>query len=200
MATTARRRLDREERRRQLVELGIEMLSREPRELVAMDRIAEQAGISRGLLFHYFPSKRDYHLAVIEAAAARLLDLTEPDLALGPDDRLRASLDRFLEFVESNEALYRALIRGAAGADPELQQVFERTRAAIAGRVVAFLGLDRPTPALRNALHGWIAFIEETTLDWLRHRDLDRSALVRMQGEALAAAIELAGMPLPELR
>src|SRR5437588_11511900 len=97
------RRLTRPERRRQLVELGLEMLSSEPRELVALDRISEVAGISRGLLFHYFPTKRDFHVAVVEAACDRLLARTEPDTGLAPAEQLRASLDSFMQFVGEHE-------------------------------------------------------------------------------------------------
>lgn len=169
------------------------MLSSEPRELVALDRISEVAGISRGLLFHYFPTKRDYHIAVVEAACARLLQRTEPDPALAPADRLRASLDAFIEFVRENEELYRALIRGAAGADGELESVFDRTRGAIAKRVFDQLEVRRPEPLARNALRGWIGFVEESTLDWLRHADLDRRELVELQGAALEAVLTAAG-------
>lgn len=169
------------------------MLSSEPRELVALDRISEVAGISRGLLFHYFPTKRDYHVAVVEAACARLLQRTEPDPTLAPADRLRASLDAFIEFVRENEELYRALIRGAAGADGELESVFDRTRGAIAKRVFDQLEVRRPEPLARNALRGWIGFVEESTLDWLRHADLDRRELVELQGAALEAVLTAAG-------
>lgn len=192
MQGAAARRLTREGRRRQLVELGLEMLSSEPRELVALDRISEVAGISRGLLFHYFPTKRDFHVAVVEAACAQLLERTAPDPRLEPAEQLRASLDAFVEFVSQNEALYRSLIRGAAGADPELEALFERTRSAIAGRVFAQLEAPPGTPAVRNAVRGWIGFVEESTLDWLRHADLDRQALVELQSDALETMLSAA--------
>jgi AcrR family transcriptional regulator len=66
--------LDPEARRAQLVALGLKMLSTRPLDKVAIDDIAAEAGISRGLLFHYFPTKRDYHVAVARAAAQDLLD------------------------------------------------------------------------------------------------------------------------------
>jgi AcrR family transcriptional regulator len=187
------RRLSRADRRQQLVELGLDLLSREPRELVALDRISELAGISRGLLFHYFPTKRDYHLAVVGAACARLLERTEPDPGLPPADRLRASLDAYVRFVEENVALYRALIRGAAGADQELEAVIDRTRQAIARRVFDYLQVAEAAPLLRNAVRGWIGFVEESTLDWLRHGDVDRRALVELQGSALESSLARAG-------
>src|SRR5262245_65848066 len=77
MGPTPRTRLDRDARRAQLVQLGLEMLSTRPLDKVAIDDIAAEAGISRGLLFHYFPTKRDYHVAVARAAAQELLDRTD---------------------------------------------------------------------------------------------------------------------------
>lgn len=193
----ARRRLEREDRRRQLVELGLDMLSRRPRELVAIDRIAEVAGISRGLLFHYFPTKRDYHVAVVEAACARLLERTEPDLGLPPEQRLRQSLEAYLDFMSANQELYRALIRGALGADPELERIFNETREAIVARVLLYLGLEDPPALLRASLLGWVGFVEESTLDWLRRGDLEREGLVELQGRLLEEAVTAAGVQIP---
>jgi len=184
-----RRRLEAGDRRRQLVELGLEMLSRRPRELVALDRIAEEAGISRGLLFHYFPSKRDYHAAVVEAACARLLERTEPDPALEPEARLRQSLDAYLDFMEENQALYRSLIRGAAGADDRLELAFRRTRDAVVARVLDNLELPDPPELLRVSLLGWVGFVEESTLEWLRSQTVARPALVGLQARLLEAAL-----------
>jgi AcrR family transcriptional regulator len=77
VAHTPRTRLDPDARRAQLVALGLRMLSTRPLDKVAIDDIAAEAGISRGLLFHYFPTKRDFHVAVARAAAADLLARTD---------------------------------------------------------------------------------------------------------------------------
>jgi AcrR family transcriptional regulator len=188
----ARRRLAPDARRQQLIELGLRILSREPREQVAIDRIAEEAGISRGLLFHYFPTKRDFHLAVVGAAADRLIEVTEPDPALPPLERLGRSLEAYVDYVIENRDLYVSLVRGAAGGDEELQRVFDRTRSRIAERVAANLDVPAAGPLLRTALRGWLALVEETTLDALRHGDVDRAALVELQRRALPGLVEAA--------
>src|SRR5436305_13021702 len=93
MATRTRAaRLDPEARRAQLIELGLRMLSSDSVDRVPVDEIAEAAGISRGLLFHYFPTKRDFYAAVAQEAARRLLVVTEPDPALHHTERLHATL------------------------------------------------------------------------------------------------------------
>lgn len=191
MAVSAgsRRRLDADARRAQLIELGLRLLSREPREQVAIDRIAAEAGISRGLLFHYFPTKRHFHVAVVTAAAERLVEVVAPDPALPPPERLRRSLEAYVAYVIENRDLYVSLVRGAAGADEELQAVFDRTRGRLAERMAADLGATG-SPLLRTALRGWLALVEETTLDALRAGDIAHADLVRLQQAALATLLE----------
>ena len=195
MATRTRAaRLDPEERRGQLIELGLRMLSSDAPDRVPVDEIAEAAGISRGLLFHYFPTKRDFYVAVAGEAAKKLLAVTEPDPQLHHMERLHASLGAYVDFVAGNEALYIALVKGASGSDKELQAISEATRAEVAERVIESLSLADPSPALRIAVWGWVGFIEEATLDWLRNRDLDRDRLLSIMERVLVYALETAAV------
>jgi len=107
-------------------------------------------------------------------------------------DRLHGSLAAYVDYVAENEALYIALVRGVSGSDKQLQAISEQTRAESAQRVIEALGLDDPDPAVRTAVRGWVGFIEETTLDWLRNRDLDRDSLLAVQEQVLVHALEAA--------
>ena len=75
---TVRRRLSAEDRRRQLVGIGLAKIVDTPIQDLSMDEVATEAGISRGLLFHYFPTKTDFYLACIAAAGRRILRNTAP--------------------------------------------------------------------------------------------------------------------------
>jgi len=161
VANAPRTRLEPEARRAQLVGLGLQMLSTRPLDKVAIDDIATEAGISRGLLFHYFPTKRDFHLAVARAAAQELLDRTRTDPDLSPLDQLRAGVEAFVDHLTGNRDAYVAFIRGSSGGDPELLQVYESTRTAFTDRVLAGLGIDPVTTRLRAVVRGWVAFTEE---------------------------------------
>lgn len=192
MASGSRTRLDRAARRAQLVALGLEMLSTRPLDQVVIDAIAAEAGISRGLLFHYFPTKRDFHVAVVQAAADDLLARTKPDPALPFTDQLRASLEAYVDYVTENRAAYVALLRGAAG-DPALREVLDDTRSRITGRVLDRLAVTDPVPPrLRLATRGWVAFTEEATIDWLASGDLARDELIRLLDESLVVLVALA--------
>lgn len=189
MANAPRTRLEPEARRAQLVGLGLQMLSTRPLDKVAIDDIATEAGISRGLLFHYFPTKRDFHLAVARAAAQQLLDRTRTDPDLPPLDQLRAGVEAFVDHLTGNRDAYVAFIRGSSGGDPELLQVYESTRTAFTDRVLAGLGIDPVTTRLRAVVRGWVAFTEEVTVDWLSSGDLEREDIVTLIDEALVALV-----------
>ncbi len=78
MLNRVSQRFTADDRRKQLIRIGLMMLRTRPIHELSIDDVAGEAGISRGLLFHYFPSKRDFYVAVISAAGRRLLRVTKP--------------------------------------------------------------------------------------------------------------------------
>jgi AcrR family transcriptional regulator len=181
-------RLSPEERRAQLIRLGVEMLSTRGLEALSVDEIAKQAGISKGLLFHYFSSKRDFHLAIVRRASEELLEATEPNRELAPFDMLRDSIERYVDYVAEHREAYISQLRGPASADPEFVAVFEANRATNAARVVGNLPVDVANRAqFELAVRGWIAFLEETTISWLRGRQISREELIELNFRALPA-------------
>lgn len=188
-------RLSPEERRAQLVRIGLEMVGARSFDTVSVDDIAAAAGISRGLLFHYFASKRDFFVAIAEAAADELLAVTAPDPADPPEVQLRGGVAAFVDFIDERGAAYRSLVRGPAGGDEAMQRVFERTRAAVADRVIdALAQLGRPVDAeLRLALRGWVGFVEESVVTWLVDREVDREAVIELAVRALWSVLAAVG-------
>jgi AcrR family transcriptional regulator len=197
----SRTRLEPAARRAQLVQLGLQMLSTRPLDKVAIDDIAAEAGISRGLLFHYFPTKRDFHVAVAQAAAQDLLDRTDPDRDMPLIGRLRAGVEAFVDHLTDNRDAYVAFIRGSSGGDPQLLQVYEATRTAFTDRVIEGLGLTPETapPRLRAAVRGWVALTEEVTVDWLSSGTLERDEVINLIDDALVALVTVAVGAWPAL-
>ena len=146
-------RLDVEERRRRLLELGTALFARHDYDELSMAAIAREAGISKALLYHYFPSKQAYFVATLEQKAAELAALIAPDPALGPAEQLAASLDAFLGWVEENGDAYAKLVRGA-GAVPEVREVMEAVREATAELILAGLPGPRTPGAVRRCGRG----------------------------------------------
>jgi AcrR family transcriptional regulator len=195
MARGTRTRLEPAARRAQLVALGVEMLSSRPLDQVAVDDIAAEAGISRGLLFHYFPTKRDFHAAVVQAAADDLVERTNVDAGLPLPQQLRAAVEGFLDYVAANRAAYVALLRGAGGGGPELREVLDATRARVATRLLDRLGVSEPFPArLWLVARGWVAFSEEVSVGWLDRDDIDRDEVVELLVGSLSELSEFAAL------
>jgi AcrR family transcriptional regulator len=184
-----RSRLSPEARRAQLIELGVDMLATRRLDELSVELIAQTAGISRGLLFHYFSSKQDFHLEVARAAAAEMIRRTQPDPALSPVEALRAALTSFIDYVEENPDNYKSLVRGAASGDDEMRAIFDETRTTMAQRIIAVVadqGL-RVQPRVTLAIHGWVAYVEECVVRWIDTRTVTRDELLDMLTKSLPA-------------
>ena len=175
MAEPAYTRLQVDERRRQLLELGARLFATHSYAELSMARIAREAGISKALLYHYFPSKQDYFVATLQQGAEEIARRTEPDPELPPMEALAGSIDGFLGWIEENEIAYRTLME-SVGTVPEVKKLIDGLRGATSARILEGLGAgDPPPPRLRAATRAWLWFMDGVILDWLEHRDMSRS-------------------------
>jgi AcrR family transcriptional regulator len=177
MSGPAYTRLDVDERRRQLLVLGADLFTRHDYDKLSMAKIAREAGISKALLYHYFPSKEAYFVATLEEKAEELAQRTAPDESLPPLEQLSSSLDAYLAWIEENAGSYDKMIRSGA-AVPEVRAMLDRVRGETAQRIVDGLRGEEPaSPILRTAVRGWLGFMDGACLDWVAHRDIDRQTL-----------------------
>lgn len=173
-----RARLEGDERRAQLLALGLESFSGRAYDEVSIDDIAQRAGTSKGLLYHYFPTKRDFYAATVREAARQLLEKTRPDERLGPMEKLAAGLDAYIAFVEHHGRAYTALIRGGIGTDAEVASVLEGARREILDRILRDSPAEiREDGRYRLALRGWIGFVEAAIIEWAEQPVMDRESL-----------------------
>ena len=189
MDAVKRTRLDPAQRRAQLIDLGARMLAERPLEQISVEDIADQAGVSRGLLFHYFASKSEFHLAIVRHSSEQMLQRTEPSESDDPMLTLRSVLASYVDYVTENRNTYVSLLRGTASGDPQMREVFEQTRDIMAKRTLDQLpkiGLTR-TPQVELAVRGWIAFVEEATISWLRAPAITREELIDLTVQSLPA-------------
>jgi AcrR family transcriptional regulator len=176
MSPPAYRRLQAEDRRRQLLERGAELFASHSYDELSMREIAREVGISKPLLYHYFPSKREFFQATLTQAAEELRARTEPDPNLPPLDQLRKSLEAFLELVDENAFAYSKLMQ-SLGSVPEVRALVEEVRTRTAERILEGLYPDGSPPKARAAVHGWLWFMDGACLNWIEHRDLTREEL-----------------------
>ena len=177
-------RLHSDERREQLVARATELFATHGYEELSMSRIAREAGISKALLYHYFPSKSQLFATALTAAAEDLRRRTEPvDPALPPVQQVTATLDAFLRWVDDHGEGYRKLIE--SGGIPEVREIVGAVRATTAQRILEGLGPEGERPATRAAVNAWLWFLDGLCLDWLEHdRDV---GLEQLRDTALGA-------------
>ena len=170
-----------EERRRQLLGIGLRMLVERPIQDLSIDAVAAEAGISRGLLFHYFPTKTDYYAAVIAAALRRVRRNVAPDADCPADEAIAQFTERFYAQIERRREFYVALVFGngslsLGGADVESHRML------ITQSLVETA--DLPSMAA-TVVHSWLAYVEDRALQWAR--DPGQASIVAEVGHCVRA-------------
>jgi AcrR family transcriptional regulator len=193
MVAPRRVRLQIDERRAQLLELGIRLFSTHSYDDISIDDVAEAAGISKGLLYHYFQGKREFYVEVIREASLQLRRLTEPDPTLPPAARLRAAVDAHLNYVHDHGPVYGAIYRSGVAIAPEVSVILEEHREVIMQYFLRDLRVSKPSPVLRAALRAWIAMMEGASLDFIAHPEIGRDALRELVIAGYAAMLAKAG-------
>jgi AcrR family transcriptional regulator len=193
-------RLPLDMRRRQLLDAGAALFAEQPYEEISMRQIATAAGVSKPLLYHYFPSKNELFLAALAEAASELQQLIEPSGEGTPVEQLTASLDAYLEWIEDNGQTWSRLMQSAS-ALPEARAQVEGFRARTMEMALAELtGRRKPRPALRVAIKGWLGYMDAAILDWTQSRDLPRAKLRELLLAAFLAALLAAQQLDPKIK
>jgi AcrR family transcriptional regulator len=195
MARPAYSRLPVDERRRQLLELGARLFAAHSYAELSMARIAREAGISKALLYHYFPSKQDFFVATLQQGAEEIARRTEPDPDLPPFEALAGSIDGFLGWIEENETAYRKTME-SVGSVPEVKALIDQIRERTSDRILAGLAAaNSPSPPVRAVTRGWLWFMDGVILDWLEHKDMSRTEVRDLLLAALAGSVSAARSP-----
>ncbi|MFJ9544221.1 TetR/AcrR family transcriptional regulator [Streptomyces sp. NPDC101225] len=191
-----RRRLSTEERREQLLSVGARLFSESPYDEVWIEQVAEIAGVSRGLLYHYFPTKRDFFAAVVERESERMLRMTAAVPGVPAREQLAAGLDTFLEYAHAHAHGFRAFHRADAAGDRTIRRIYQRALAAQERQILATIAADpelgeaaRRRPDLKLAVRGWLAFTTAVCLEWLRRSDLTREQVRDLCARALLGVV-----------
>jgi AcrR family transcriptional regulator len=192
---TSRSRLSPDERRTQLLDLGVSLLATRSLDDLTIDVLAEEAGISRGLLYHYFGNKHAFREAVVRRAVDDLLVQTAPPDGGEPLERLLASVAAYVDYVVANYQGYISIVRGAAGGNESLRELYEEARTALTERIFtedAQGDVIPDTPAARLMVRAWSALGEELVLSWIADpRGVTREQLLEALTASLPALVDL---------
>jgi AcrR family transcriptional regulator len=179
-----------EERRQQLIGVALELFSRRSPDDVSIDEIASAAGISRPLVYHYFPGKLSLYEAALKRAAQDLAGrFDEPHE--GPlGNRLRRVMRRFFDFVDEHGPGFSALMRGGpAVGSSATNALVDAVRQAAYVQILSHLDVDDPPARLELVVRSWISLAESTALIWLDGRRIPRAELEKQLVHDFAALV-----------
>ncbi|MFI7616233.1 TetR/AcrR family transcriptional regulator [Nonomuraea terrae] len=180
-------------RREELMAAALELFGTRDAEDVSIDDVASAAGASRALVYHYFGGKQELYVAALRSAAVQLESRLQSQEGGGALDELASGLRRYFDFVEEHAAGFAALLRGGpANRTGEVGEIVDGVRRRLFALVQKQMGVEEPGPVLRTTLRSWIASVEAAGLDWLEHRDIDRSTLEKMLVDHMVALLGVA--------
>ncbi|QKW06556.1 TetR/AcrR family transcriptional regulator [Streptomyces sp. NA04227] len=155
------------DRQAQILAAARRILEHKPIDEVSVDAVAAEAGVSPGLLFHYFGSQRKFRHAVLTMAAEELLSHVRPDPALSLAEQLNAGVVTFIDYVTRFPTIYRAVVSLGRGSD--VKTLHSSVRGTIADWIldgIEQVGVEVTGP-LRLTVAGWLAYMEEVVLGWI---------------------------------
>jgi AcrR family transcriptional regulator len=184
-------RLTTEQRRAQLLEIGAEVFARQPYEKVSIEDVAERAGVSHGLLYRYFPGKRAFFAAIIEAEGLKLLRASSPDPALSPLDQISAGLDAYIAEAERSPAAYR-MAHHVHVSDERLDSTYKARNMIQRDRILNSLAMAMHTdPETPLAVTAWLGFVQTAIVDWIDNPSISRRQLRDLCIRSLIASVKL---------
>ena len=176
-------RLSREARTRHILAVSQSLFSTHAYDAIAIEDIAAEAGMSKGLLYHYFESKRDLYLATLRHVLAQMLQFTD----LHPD--LHAGLSETLSLFERYPGLAKMVLRAGIGSDAEVDVLLATYRQQQLDRVYHGLGFSDSRPLVLLGLQGWLSLLEEVCMQWVLRPDVTREQVVLLLEQSLQAIL-----------
>ncbi len=209
-AVSTQTRLSAKDRRRQLIYIGLWQMATRPIADFTIDDVATEAGISRSLLFHYFPSKAEYFVEVFREASQIFLNfLTSPvdapqqwidylstpgstEVDFGQD--LRSLFDRYVTYLERHNDSYNAIIKFQAGGDSQIIAIYEEARSTLARITLQAAGINEISPCLIASTRAWYAYFSDFTSQWITNQFVARDRLLDIALEMFERATSAAMM------
>ena len=186
-----RKRLELDERRSQLLGLARRAFATKSYDEVSIDELSQAAGVSKGLLYHYFPSKRDLYVATVRAAAEQLWERTVPDPALPQREQLFRGVDGYLRYVEENAQAFVSLMQSGIGRDDEVHAIVDGVRQRFMDVTLERMGFSVVPPIARTLGRGWVGMVEATSVAWAEQHSVPREEILRVLVKTLLYTLQL---------
>ena len=193
MTTRSRQRLEPDARREQILACALELFGERPYPAVSTAEVAEAAGVTRGLLHHYFGTKRGLYVEVVRQMLIVPRMTLPEDVGDTVDERIDACVDWLLDLVAQHGKSFVA-VSGAEGVadDPEIEQLLAEADDKAARRMLTLIGLDPETvasPRVRAIGRAYGAFAKGAIREWVREGSLTRADVHAVMASALRAIV-----------
>jgi len=108
----ARQRLTGAERRLQLMSVARKVFAARGYEATSIEEVAQQAGVSKPIVYEHFGAKEGLHAAVVDREMDRLVARVTEGLSAGtPRERFEAAVLSFLTYAKEEPAGFAVLVR-----------------------------------------------------------------------------------------
>ena len=177
-------------RREQLIDAALFIAAHEGYDNLAFEKVANRAGVTRNLVYHYFPGGRQ---ELLEAAAHRAGEQLSSDWVTDPGvplpERLATNLSRMMDHAEEPTEAWLLYRQGRGSVDPKLLEIMALYREKIITTIsLNQLGTADPPRVVRIALDGFIAYAE-TVVEAALGEGMPRERVVELVGGTLAATV-----------
>ena len=189
-------RLDPATRRDQILDAANALFAERGYAEVTIGDVAQNAGVARGLVHHYFGGRKEVYVALVERLAAEREDRLPPSVGRSARARVENSVSRWLDWTESNRTLYLGTIApGEDIADPDVRRVVaELMHRAVAQVAALHTDIAEDSPRLRYALECWTGLNRSATRRWLRG-EATREATHELLASTLEHVLRTFGSP-----
>ncbi len=192
MGPVKRLRLQVNERRKRIIAVATELFSTHPYDEIGIEDIAKQAGMSKGLLYHYFPTKHDLYLDMLRDVTREIQEKTQVDDSIPAGERLHASLLSLFSLVESHRSLYISLFYSGIGTDVEARAIVDQFMNMITSRTLQDFDIKNNIPLWSLLTHGWVSLLIDVVGQWVtasQKEQLDKDTIIKVVESAFYGMI-----------
>jgi AcrR family transcriptional regulator len=170
MSTPKYSRLDPGQRRAQILDAANALFAERAYDDVSIEDIAGAAGVTRGLVHHYFGGRKDVYIGLLERLGAQREQELRAPVGRSARARVADSVSRWLDWTEANRTIWLATIApGEDIADPDVRHVVAGlVRRAVARLAEFHADIAEDSPRLRHALECWTGLNRAATRRWLQ--------------------------------
>src|SRR4051812_21080970 len=196
MSSPKYHRLDPGQRREQILDVANALFAERAYDEVSIEDIASAAGVTRGLVHHYFGGRKDVYIGLLERLGARREEQLRRPVGRSARARVADSVSRWLDWTEANRTIWLATMsHGEDIADADVRQVVT----GLVRRAVALLAdfhadIAEDSPRLRHALECWTGLNRAATRRWL-NGDATREATHELLASTLEHVLRTFGAP-----